>query len=244
MNVNKNKIHWDSVAGAYSNVWRSHAKILLSNKETSFIAKYLIDLKPQRILDIGVGNGRILDDLIKHSKNQSEIFGLDISENMVKICQDKFKMEEKIKHIAVCDVSQTDICFDNSFDLITAIRVLKYNKNWPEILEKIYGKLNKNGMCIFTMPNNHSITALHKDVFSEHKIPINYTNKKQLKKFLNKIGYQIREIRGFSKIPDIFYGLSNSNFYVKLLLWLENSLEKIMGKSFLARILFVVCVKE
>lgn len=243
MTSESNKNYWNEWGGQYSQVWQNKAKQELSNKELGFINKYLNNYRIPRILDIGVGNGRILKNIINNSNDGSEIFGVDISQNMVDICREKFKEEPKLKKIEVCDVSQTDVCFDENFDLITIIRVLKYNKNWPDIMERIYKKLNKEGTCIFTMPNNRSVAGLKKDTFSKNKLGINYTNKQELETILSKIGYQVCEIAGFSKIPNVFYDLSNNNFYVKLLLGSEKLLELILGKSFLARYFFIACKK-
>jgi len=244
MESDKNKNHWDKMNVNYSRAWQSKAKQEMSQRELGFINKYLTDYLPRTILDIGVGNGRILDNIVKNSRGQSQIFGLDISENMVNICREKFKNESAVKKIEVCDISREEICFDDNFDLITAIRVLQYNKNWAEILERIFRKLVKGGVCIFTMPNSHSITALRKDTFSEHKIPIRYANKKRMEKILAGIGYRVIEARGFSKIPNIFYDINDNYFYVKSLLRSEKFLEKIFGKSLLSRVLFFACLRE
>lgn len=243
MTSESNKNYWNEWGGQYSQVWQNEAKQKLSNKELGFINKYLNNNTPQRILDIGVGNGRILENIVNNSKGDSEIFGIDISQNMVDICREKFKGEPRIKTIEVCDVSQMDICLNENFDLVTIIRVLKYNKNWPDILERIYKKLYKEGVCIFTMPNSHSLAGLKKDTFSKDKLAINYTNKQELETILSKIGYQVCEIVGFSKIPNAFYDLSNNDFYVKIILGSEKLLEAIFGKSFLARYFFIVCKK-
>jgi len=238
-----NKNYWNDWGINYSQVWQNKAKQVLSNKELNFINKYINLQSPQKILDIGVGNGRILENIIANSKEGAEIYGVDISENMINICRQKFKEEVTVKRLEVCDVSQKDICFDDKFDLITVIRVLKYNRNWVEILDRIYKKLNKGGTCIFSMPNNHSIAGLKKDIFSQNKIAINYTNKKQLNTILSSMKYKSFEAVGFSKIPNIFYDFSNNNIYVTLLLWGEKFLEKIFGKSLFARYLFIICKK-
>jgi len=238
-----NKNYWDNWGAKYSQVWENKAKQELSKKELSFINKYVNIKKPIKILDLGVGNGRILENMLENAERDSEIFGLDVSDKMVNICREKFKNETTIKHIEVCDISQTDICFDNNFDFVTAIRVLKYNKNWIKIIERVYNKLNSGGVFIFSMPNIRSVAALKKDTFTEGKIEINYTDKKQVENILRKIGYQSCKIVGFSKIPNVFYDFSNNDFYVKLLLWSENFLEIIFGKSFLARYFFIICKK-
>lgn len=235
---NQNKKHWDALNIKYSNVWISKAKKNMSSREMSFISSYLIKFMPKRILDMGVGNGRVLNNLIENSSNNVDIFGIDISEKMVEICKNRFKNENKVKDIRICNISSEAICFDDNFDFITAIRVLKYNQNWWEILEKLYNRLNNNGVFIFTMLNNNSINR-----FSKYDIPLYRTDKKELRSVLQNIGFEILDIKSFTKIPDYFYDLSNNTAYVSLLILFEKFLEKILGQTFLGRILFI-CVQK
>ncbi len=89
----ENKNYWNKWGSKYSTVWQNKAKQKLSYKETSLIERYLDSQKSRRILDIGVGNGRILESIIVNSRKKPEIFGVDISGNMVNICRKKFKGE-------------------------------------------------------------------------------------------------------------------------------------------------------
>ena len=61
---------------------------------------------------------------------------------MVKICQKKFRGNKKIKEISVSDLSVEKLPFKDNFDFVTMVRVLKYNKNWPKMIEKISNRPN------------------------------------------------------------------------------------------------------
>lgn len=239
-----NKKYWNNIGSHYSEVWNTKVRQKLSDKELTFITKYLHEYNPLKILDIGVGNGRILEILNKNSSDKLEIYGIDVARSMVEYLKKLFHKEKKIKALEINDISKEDIIFDTNFDFVTAIRVLKYNRNWPEILIKIFKKMNKNGLLIFTMPNIYSVAALHKDTFSENNIPINYTCPDKLEKILNDIGFHVIEMRGFSRIPDLFYRINGNNFYISMLMFSEKILELIFGKLFLSRYLFVVCKKN
>lgn len=63
--INANRDHWDGLGEKYSNVWKSPAKQALSNAELGFVSKHLIGTRVKNVLDIGVGNGRIIDELLK-----------------------------------------------------------------------------------------------------------------------------------------------------------------------------------
>jgi ubiquinone/menaquinone biosynthesis C-methylase UbiE len=240
----KNKNHWDQLNIEYSAVWeRKRTKRKLSKKELEFIKNFLLTFKPLTVLDIGIGTGRILDVLVKNILPQAELYGMDISDEMVKICKERFKDNKKIKRIETCDVAAEKICFDKNFDFVTAIRILKYNPNWKEIIKKIYDKMQKGGVFIFTMPNIKSISFFHQDTFSQHKLPISYTYQKELTNILNEIGFNKIEITSFSKLPHFLYELYDGRLYTKTLFFVEKILEMILGKKIFGRILFVKCLK-
>lgn len=238
-----NREHWNTLNRRYTEVWQKPAKKRLSSKELGFIQKYLIDKAPKTILDIGVGNGRILANHLKYTSSKSEIYGVDIASEMINVCHERFDGVKNVKDLQVCNISKENIPFNKKFDLITSIRVLKYNKNWPGILKKVYKQLNPQGVCIFTMPNSKSVSAIYKDKYSVHNLSIYYTNTRELESILKKIGFKVLEIRGFSKLPNFLYDLGRSSGYVNGLLGSEAILEKVFGEKLLGRELFIACEK-
>lgn len=237
----KTKIFWKKLNINYVKTWSSYARFRMAKREFSFISKYLKISQPLKILDIGVGTGRILEHLIKSSSSHSKIYGIDYEQKMVEFCQKKFRNYKKIQDIKLCDISKKSFVFNNKFDFITAIRVLKYNKNWPDIIKRIKKILEKNGIFIFTMPNSISINR-----FVKHKIPIYRSSATELKTIMLKNNYKLLEISSFSKLPDICYDncLRNNYLYVNLLIIAERVLEFFLGKVFLGRILFIAGKKK
>lgn len=239
----ENKAYWDEFNSNYSKVWETTGRREMSKKELNFINKNLEKYSPRKILDIGVGNGRIVENLRKFSNTDAEIFGIDVSAEMVNICREKFKNESKIKQISVCDLSLEEISFTEKLDFATMIRVLKYNKNWPEMIKKVYAKMNPGGVYVFTMPNRISISGFSGDTFSDQNIPILYSSHFELRQIVREIGFKTVEFRAFSKLPNFLYHICQNGCYVSSLLLAEKILEIIFGKSFLGRELFVVCKK-
>jgi len=233
------KTHWNNVNIEYNRSWSTLAQKEMSRREMDFINYYLKKKKPKIVLDIGVGTGRVLRNLIKNTGDDTQIFAIDYAKKMVSYCQKTFKTNKKVKKIAVCDVSRDNIDIFNSFDFVTAIRILQYNKNWVEILKKIYKKINKKGILIFSMPNYNSINR-----FIGNRS--GHTTVLGLKKILPPIGFEIIEVRSMTKIPDFFYQCSFADnvLYTKILIFLEKTLEIIFGKTFLGRVLFIVVRKK
>lgn len=238
-----NEKYWDNFNSGYSAVWQSAGRQEMSKMELNFIKVYLLKYSPKSIIDIGVGNGRILDTVVQYSPKEANIYGIDISQQMVNYCQNKFLNVKKIIEIKVCDMSQENITLKTNFDFATMIRVLKYNENWRDMIKKVYLKLNQNGIFIFSMPNKQSISFFSGDTFTENNIPIIYTSKNELTVLMGEIGFKSVKFIAFSKLPNFLYHICENNFYVKLLLFSERLLDLILGKSFLGRELFVVGIK-
>lgn len=237
--MNKNKSHWEKLGKGYSKAWNTSAKAKMSDKEKSFILKYVNKIPVRNILDIGVGNGRILDMYI-NGTNVNYIYGIDISSEMIKICKNKFKEEKRIKRLNICDISQEKIPYPNNFDFISAIRVLKYNKNWKEIIKKIDLKINYGGVFVFTMPNKKSV-----NIFWRGGLKYYRTNLKEIKKIIkeNK-NLELLEVISFTRIPDFFYYISDSIIYSKILLKFEELLSLLFGKTLFGRMFFIAVKKK
>lgn len=239
MENNTNKQHWDKMGIEYGNVWVNNPKKYMHFKEMEFVNSFLSRENTKKILDIGVGNGRILENYLKNMESgEIEIYGIDISNEMIRICKEEFGKNKKIKKIAVCNFSEENIPFDSKFDFISAIRVLKYNKNWKEMVKKIGDLLNDEGVAIFTMPNKFSL-----NIFGRYSIPFYRTSKKEIIKICRENNLKLMDIQSFTRIPDVFYNLSNNKIYSGFIISLEKLLSKLFGKIFLGRILFIAVKK-
>jgi predicted TPR repeat methyltransferase len=239
--MNTNTKYWNRVGKKYKNNWANYAQQDLSNKEMQLIFKYLAKIKAKKIIDIGVGSGRIIEnyvDYVNKNDRRMKIWGLDTSESMVSVCKNKFRNCSLIQDIKKCDISTERICFNEKFNFISAIRVIKYNKNWGEIIEKISNQLEENGLFVFTILNSRSI-----DRFARYPVKIYRTDINAIRKALEKLGLEILEIRGFSKIPHFFYFRANNKISAKMLLFFENIFNTLLGDKFLARELYVICKK-
>lgn len=238
MQKGKDQKHWEKIGKSYSKFWKSKAKQEISKKELNFINKYLQKNKGEYILDIGVGSGRIIENFLSNSKVK-EIYGIDWAGSMVDFCRNKFRNDKKVKDILVCNISEENLPFDRKFDFISAIRVLKYNKNWLQIIGKIVSHLNKDGIFVFTIPNKNAILR-----FTTPETAIYTANKGEIVKLIEAESGEILKITTFTKLPDFFYDLSDNKLYVKAILFFEESLRKILGDIFLGRAFFVAVRKK
>jgi len=239
-----NENYWDKYNKGYGKTWNIKTRSLLSKKELGFIQKYIPDSQRAYILDVGVGTGRILNFLIHESKKDTFIYGLDVSQKMVDHCKAIFKKHIKIKEIARISISQKKGYLFNGlkFDLITAIRVLKYNRDWKTYIKKLKNNLRKNGIMIFTMPNRESLNA-----FAHYTIPFYKSDCKEIQSVLDTNNLELLDIQTFTRIPDVFFELpylKNTRWYGALLNNTEALFKKIFGTHKFGRILFIAARRK
>ena len=106
------------------------------------------DFKPQRILDLGCGTGN-LTALILAKFPDAEIYALDISPEILKQCQERFKGNT---HITYVEQGFEEISFEpNCFDLIvSSIAIHHVNDNAKvNLYRKVYEILKPGGIFEF-----------------------------------------------------------------------------------------------
>jgi len=106
-----------------------------------------IDRTRGRILEVGSGMGRLFTNALLHG---ADIFGIDISESMLKVLKSKIKPDD---YYRVSNQNILDFRFDFKFDLIIApFRVIMHVDKKEEqlrALNNVYNHLNNNGKLIF-----------------------------------------------------------------------------------------------
>lgn len=237
MQNGKDQKHWNKIGKSYTAFWESRAKQEINKKELSFINRYLQKRKAQRILDIGVGSGRIIENYLT-SSTVKEVYGVDWAKSMVSYCRNKFKGDKRIKRIEVCNISKEKLPFKKGFDFISAVRILKYNKNWHEIVEKIINTLVKGDIFVFTIPNKNAFLR-----FTNPETAIYSATKDEVESLIKLQKGKILQITTFTKLPDVVYDISDNRYFVQVVLLLEQTLRKLFGDIFLGREFFIAVSK-
>lgn len=222
--------YWDSVGHKYNSKWENGSMFWMSRQEINFIDKYSSSLNKDQAdcLDVGSGNGRIIDNLLKIGFKK--ISSVDISGEMVSVLKRKYKDEKRV--LSVKQVSSiNDI--NSNYDLVTAIRVLKYNSDWQENIRHIINSLNKNGIMIFTMPNRASIS-----VFAKYPIETYMTSASELTEYLEELPVEILSMTSKFRLPDFLYH-SDLLSRIKFIATIEKLLDKLLPKLFAGRLFFV-----
>ena len=140
-------------------------------------------LKGQKVLDVGCGDGLLLEAL---KQNGSIVSGVDISEEGVRKCV------EKGFNATVVDVSNEKLPFsERSFDVVTMLDILEHVYA-PEILLKEAARVSKK-YIIISVPNFNSLPARIQVLCGKvpennlpHKGHLYWFNQRVLKKLLKQ----------------------------------------------------------
>jgi len=209
----------------------------LSHRELDFVGRHLDGANPGRALDVGIGNGRILDFLLSRTAD-TVFYGVDFAQAMVDVCRSGFADEARVVELALCDIARAPIPFDAHFDFISAVRVLKYSPNWDEVLGSLVEKLEPSGTLVFSMPNHTSINRFSRP----YSVPWYMTTPKDLRARCASLGVPILEMCAFPRFPYIAYQRARG-WAVKPLWSAERVLTAACGDTFLGRELFVAVRK-
>lgn len=238
--------YWNMRGETYSRSWKSEAKKRLSRLEIDFVhqavelaAKNNLEHQPLRVLEIGVGTGRIAETILN---NNIEYYGTDISQTMVDYCTSKFSNNAKVRCLLVHDILYPVPRDFGSFDVVIAMRVLAYSKAWQEELANIHQAMNVGGYLVFSFPNRYSSIKITRFVF-KGATPTHDLSYKELTDGLRKIGFHDFEIIGFARLFDLLYDWCNSKFSTNILYAIENILRFILGSRFLTRLFYIRCKK-
>jgi SAM-dependent methyltransferase len=232
------RAHWESVGGDYTAEWDPPARSRLGERELDFIVDGLRRSPGHTALDVGIGSGRILSQLIART-TETQFYGVDIAQAMVDSTRARLAGEDRLRGLAVCDIAREDVPFDERFDFISAIRMLKYNANWEEIVAKLANLLTPGGVFVFSMTNRNSLNRIGRD----YAVPFDNATKPQLQALCDRLGLKTLGIEGFTKLPHFVYS-ARSAMVGRVALAVDAGLDRVLGGPTLAREIFVVAQRS
>ena len=114
--------------------------------ERPAMLQLLGDVKGLSILDVGCGDGTYSSILLENGAQ--EIFGFDISENMLALAQDKVGDRVQLHHASLEDT--LDFIPNDHFDRIICPLMMHYVADWERAFIKLNTKLKSNGLLLFS----------------------------------------------------------------------------------------------
>jgi ubiquinone/menaquinone biosynthesis C-methylase UbiE len=114
--------------------------------------------KSGRALDIGTGSGRLAVELAKHTINDCNIIGLDLSNGMLKKAEARVTQDCLADHLSFVRSSADRLPFaDGTFDLVISYASLHHWRQPEAVINEMLRVLKKNGRLIIR--DNRRITG-------------------------------------------------------------------------------------
>ena len=202
----------------------------MDKKWRNNVLKLITKKNPSNILDIATGTG---DMAILFSKtNAKNITGIDISEGMLNIANEKIRklnLQERIK-TTVQNSEDLQFC-DDMFDAVSVTYGIRNFENLQKGLSEIYRVLNRNGVFVVletSQPQNKLLRPFYlaytkfmlpfiSKIFSKDKLAYKYLSKSainfpcgaELKEIIEKVGFTS------VKVYPQFFGASTIYYAIK-----------------------------
>jgi ubiquinone biosynthesis O-methyltransferase len=153
---------FDNVASEYDAWYTDKKGSFVDKVETDLAFKMITVEKGMKILDVGCGTGNFS---IKLAKLGCSVIGIDISDNMLQIAQNKAEVENL--DIQFLHMNLNDLNFnENKFDAVFSMAAFEFvdDEDAPKALEGML-KVVKNGgqVLIGTISSNSSWGELYQD---------------------------------------------------------------------------------
>lgn len=148
---------------------------------------------PNRILDIGTADGRILSK-ITNVFNVTHAIGIDLSKDAA-----MHAVERKDGKIKVFLGDCTNLPFkDKGFDILMASAVLEHIENTDSVLKEAHRVLKKDGLLCITLPNPFYDYINSKLAETYH---VKRFTMRKMEKILHKYGFEINLSKYFMVWP-------------------------------------------
>ena len=156
-------------------------------------------VRAKKTLDVGAGTGNLTGKLLQMGY---EVTAIDISAEMCKILEKKYKNYLEVKKLVVVNSPIEDMSFGrDEFDLISCYSVLHHLADYVDVIQRLCGFLKKGGVMyldheispFYWKSEASSVARLVKPIYF-HSNPL-----------LNTLYFQIVGIN----VPSLDYGLSD-----------------------------------
>lgn len=175
--------------------------LIMNNMNRSMYQSIIHSMKlgnQSKVLDIGYGNGYLIQQILK--KSPSEVYGIDISEDMR---QKTLKRNKKAAATGQLHVSLGNCCDlsyeDNVFDVVTSVNTVYFWEDTEKGFSEVYRVLKKGGIFYNAVYSKEWLQTL-----SYTKTGFRFFHKKELAALGKQVGFSkvmIKEIvRGKSYV--------------------------------------------
>lgn len=144
----------------------------------SIITRMKIDTHNSKLLDVGCGTGKFLEEMNTWN-SWGELIGLDGSDEAL-----KFTKKRKVANVKKADLEKEIPLKDNSIDIITSLDVVEHIENDQHLVREFNRVLKPGGSLIITVPAHQWLWTYWDDILG-HKRRHNQASVEALMKQAN-----------------------------------------------------------
>lgn len=162
--------------------------LVFRNSHDMFIKHIVQHNNTFRILDIGCGTGEFALKLKEHGKDIN-IFGIDISTEMIQIAKAKTKINRNID-FRVGDVEKMP--YDNNyFDYITCAHSFHHYPNKRKAIREMFRVLKGNGKAMIIDGYKDGIVGrvIFDFIIKKHEVNVHHLHSLQFQRIMKKTGF-------------------------------------------------------
>jgi malonyl-CoA O-methyltransferase len=192
-------INKESVSKHFSKASKSYdAQASFQAYMAQELIKMLNSKEYKNILEIGCGTG-YLSSLLLDKFNPDSLLLNDLSENMLTLCKEKFKHNDKVSFL-LKDAESLSFSDKNLYSLIISNACFQWLKDLEEALMNYKSALSKNGILAFTTFGKSNF----KELKAVSGLGLDYLDKQRLESILCSIGskYKFEEIEAKTHYKD------------------------------------------
>ncbi len=124
----------------------------IESVEYSYALHEYRNFKNMKVLDVGSGNGYVLS---KYASEGAEVFGVDLTETGIELCQKRFNYLGLNGDFRVADAQNLPF-EDNTFDCVCSMGVLHHVPDTQRAVDEIYRVLKPGGRLILMFYHRNS----------------------------------------------------------------------------------------
>lgn len=216
-----------AVADRYDDVFDASAGLRsINHRELSIVVDRLGDVRGRRVLDAGMGTGRVARALVDLG---AQVVGVDLTSEM--LARSRRRAPEAAAVIA--RVGAPLPFADQSFDDAVCIRVLKYFREWPLAFDQFRRVLRPGGRIVVEIANSRSLAR-----WGYPGRPINLTTVADSDRLLRQAGFLPIALDAGVRLPYPLYRRSGERA-ASVLDAAERAGARVLGGTLLARSFFV-----
>lgn len=163
--------------------------LVFRNSHNMFIRHILSDERPLKVLDIGCGTGEFVLKL-KQYRRDINIFGIDISSDMIGVAKEKVKFQRDID-FRIGDVENMPYD-DGYFDCVTCAHSFHHYPNKSKAVREVFRVLKNRGkVMIIDGCKDGLVGKLIFDFFvKRHEVDVHHLHSNQFSRILKKTGFK------------------------------------------------------